>query len=551
VKSTSIFLTCLLLIGNLYAADKGRHLLVGYDFDEKLAEVGPDTYQIFKHDYGKVALSTAYKFSGERALYIQDVAEDGGFPELQGYFKTIEQDRLYFRFAFMVADINEGFNIALAGKSHFQLRKHGIGFWLDNHQGKLRHYVSKAPVDLFPLTAFLWYQVDLSYDIAVGRYDLSILDEYGERLVYLLDQPNAVNQPGSTVNKFSFIGDLSDKENASYYVDDVMVFTQHETQQDDFVAPGRRKLFVDAWNDYHKKLYGKIQCIPGVLSIDYGIDTDSFFELVKLGHLDLLNNLLEDKLPEIDSWKDNHTLYAIYHWQKGCRALKRKNWERAIDYFRVAGELKGDARIYPMSLALAYAGAGKDQQADNILAGIQADWINDQRLAVAYAMVGISRNDTYSASEWLVSLALETYQDDLLDLLEPLHAGHIDKNMIAELKSYAPEDWPQYLQQAVITEQYYFALLWERRFHDAYYYATDVIAKLQKLDIQSNKWHERAADAAFYGENYSDAIEYYLSALEITPEAYSNALKLADIHHINGDVILEREYRQQIYGKFD
>ncbi len=550
MKRAFALLICL-LTSNLHAAGDNRHLLVGYDFDGRLAEVGPDTYQIFKYYHGKVGLSSAYKFSGERSLKIQDVAEDGGFPELQGYFKTITDGKLYFHFAFMVADITQGFNIALAGKSHFQLRKHGIGFWLDNHQGRLRHYVDKVPVDLFPITAFLWYQLDLSYDIVGGTYDLSIKDEFGERLVYLPNQQNAVNQAGSTVNKFSFIGDFGDRENASYYVDDVMVYTQYQTRQDDFVAPGRRKLFVDTWNDYHKKLYGKIQCVPGVETIDFGIDTDTFFELVKLGHLDLLNNLLENRLPEIGEWKDNHTLSAIYYWQKGCRALERKNWQRAIDYFRAASDLKGDARIYPLSLALAYAGAGKDPEANNILAGIQADWINDQRLAVAYAMVGISRNDTYSATEWLASLALETYQGELLDLLEPLHAGHIDRNMISKLKSYVPEAWPQFLRQAIITEQYYFALLWEKQFHNAFYYATDVIERLKNLGIRSSKWHERAADAAFYSENYTDAIEYYLSAYEIDSRAYSNLLKLADIYHVNGDTDLEREYRQSVYGKFD
>ncbi len=139
----------------------------------------------------------------------------------------------------------------------------------------------------------------------------------------------------------------------------------------------------------------------------------------------------------------------------------------------------------------------------------------------------------------MAALVLETYQEELLDLLEPLHAGHIDKNMIAELKSYAPDDWPQFLQQAVVTEQYYFALLWEKRFHDAHYYATDVIEKLLNLDIQSSKWHERAADAAFYAENYTDATEYYLSAYDIDSRAYSNLLKLADIYHINGDADLD------------
>ena len=479
------------------------------------------------------------------------MAEDGGFPELQGYFKTIKTGKLYFHFAFLVADTTENFNIALAGKSHFRLAKHGIGFWLDNNKNSLRHYVNSKPIELFQLTPFLWYEVDLSYDLDTGTYDLTIRDEYGERLVNLLNQPNAVGQPGSTVNKFSFIGDLPDRQNASYYVDDVMIYTQDRLVQQGFVAPGRRKLFVDAWNDYHKKLYGKIQCIPGVEINDFGINTEQFFELVKQGHHELLSNLLENNLPEIESWRNNHHLYAIYHWQKGCSFLKKRKWQQAIDYFREAGNLVGNARIYPLSLALAHAGAEQYQQADNLIAGIQVDWINDQRLAVANAMIGFSRHDNYTASEWLASLALETYQSDLMEIIEPLHAGHIDQNMITRLKSYAPDAWPQYLQQAVITEQYYFAMLWAERHYDAFLYATEVIDKLQNLDIASSKWRERAADAAFYSGNYSDAVSYYQSALEVDGACYCNYLKLADIYHLTGEVGLERDYRQRVYGKFD
>lgn len=535
----------------LAMAESNKHLLVGYDFDDKLAEVGPDTYQIFKYSFGKVGLSSAYKFSGNRALKIQDVADDGGFPELQGFFKTIKTGRLFFHFAMLVADTAENFNIALAGKSHFRLVKHGIGFWLDNENGRLRHYIDHKPQELFSLTPFLWYEVDLSYDIDRGSYDLRIRDEYGAQLVNLKNQANAVRLPGSTVNKFSFIGDLPDQQNASYYVDDVMIYTQDKLVQEDLVAPGRRKLFVDAWDDYHRKLYGKIQCIPGLKISDFGIGTDSFFELVKQGQHDLLNNLLENNIPEIESWPGNHLLSAIYHWQKGCNLLRQKNWQQAIDYFRVSGNLVGNARIYPLSLALAYAGAGQFQQADNILAVIQSDWTNDQRLAVANAMIGFSRNYTHTATEWLASLALETYQPELMDIIEPLHAGHIDQNMITRLKSYAPQDWPQFLQQAVITEQYYFALLWEKSHYDAFLYATKVIEKLQKLNIESSKWRERAADAAFYGGDYSKAANYYQSALEVDGSCYCNYLKLADIYHITGEVQLEREYRQRVYGKFD
>ncbi len=550
-KSTIVFLLAVLLTGSLWAADADRYLLAGYDFDDNLAEVGPDTYQIFKHNFGKVGLSSAYKYSGSRALKIQDVAKDGGFPELQGYFKTTDKGKLYFHFALLVADTAEDFNIALAGRSHFRLVKHGIGFWLQNRDGVLHHYVDKHPVELFALIPFVWYLVDLSYDIENGEYDLTIRNEYGEDIVLLKAQQNAVNAAGSTVNKFSFIGDLKDRQNASYYVDDVMVYSQNKLALDDFVAPGRRKLFIDSWNDYHRRLYGKIQCIPGVQITDFGIDIDGFFELVKQGHQELVNRLLENKPVEAGKWQDNHLLSAIYLWQQGCNQLKTAEWQLAIDNFQAAQNLVGNARIYQLSLALAYAGAEQYQQVDNLLAGIQADWVNDQRLAVAYAMVGISRNDTFSASEWLASLAFDSYESDLQELIKPLHAGLIDKNMVAQLKSYAPDDWPHFLQQAVVTEQYYFSLLWQKRYQDAFYYATEVIDKLKKLDIRSSKWHERAGDAAFYGGTNDKAIVNYKLALEINETCYVNYLKLADVYHVTGNILLERENRQHVYGKFE
>jgi hypothetical protein len=532
-------------------ADESKQLLVGYNFDEALLEVGPDTFQIFKHTHGTVGLSHAYKYSGARSLKIQDVANDGGFPELQGYFETVTEGSLYFHFAFMMANTHERFNIALAGKSHFRLKNHGIGFWLNNDEGNLRHYVDHKPVSLFPLQPFVWYQVDLDYDISAGRYDLSIKNEYGETLVDLIDQKNAVNQPGSTVNKFSFIGDLEDQQNASYYVDDVMLHSQKATNQLDFVAPGRRKLFVDIWDDYHKKMYGKIQCLPGVRSIDFGIDIDVFNTLVASNYYDLLNQLLENQRVEPGDWQDNPFLSAIYSWQKGCSSLKQKDWPQAIASFTNASNLVNTARLYSLSLALAYAGGGDFQQSDMLLASIQSEWVDDQRLSVAYAMIGISRRDLFSAEQWLAQSALGATQGEGLDILKGLHGNIIDKNTITMLKNYDPEGWPLYLEQAVITEQYYFTLLWEKNYYDAYYFAKDMLSKLQALGIESGKWQERAGDAAFYNKAYDEAIYYYQSALAVAGACYCNYLKLADVYHITGNSEKERSYREKIYGKFE
>ena len=98
----------------------------------------------------------------------------------------------------------------------------------------------------------------------------------------------------------------------------------------------------------------------------------------------------------------------------------------AIDNFTEAGVLVGTARIYPLSLALAHAGAGEYAQSDALLASIQSDWINEQRLSVAYAMVGISRKDLDSAKQWLTQSALTAYEGGGLEVFETL-AAHNDR----------------------------------------------------------------------------------------------------------------------------
>jgi hypothetical protein len=527
-------------------------LLASYSFDENLTEVGPDTYEIFQHDYGRVSISNAYSVSGARSLKIQDVEGDGGFPEIQGFFEAIEQGNLNFHFALLLADVQQKFNIALAGKNHFQLVKHGIGFWLDNKDGYLRQIVDKQPSRLFELTPFVWYQVDISYHISSGTYDLVVRDEYNNELVQLLEQKNAVNEPGSTVNKFSFIGDLPDKENASYYVDDIMLRTDQNGAETKWVAPGRKKLFIDIWDDYHRQLYGMIQCVPGVEAIDFAIDDDVFRDLLSQGLLDQVNDLLEGKPVEPGDWMNNPYLQAIHSWQSGCQELLEKNWTAAIEHFQHSRELVPNARIYPLSLFLAYAGAGDYTQLDLML-GIEADWYNDARLSVAKAMIGISRNKPENASLWLAAQAFDAYptKNEYQEFLGPLHSGQIDRDSVACLKTYEPENWPHYLEQAIITEQYYFALLWEKRYSEAFNYALGVLHKLQNININSSKWNERAADAAFYDQRYDSAITYYRAAMELDNTAYANPLKLADVYHLLGDSALERQFREQVYGRLE
>jgi tetratricopeptide (TPR) repeat protein len=188
-----------------------------------------------------------------------------------------------------------------------------------------------------------------------------------------------------------------------------------------------------------------------------------------------------------------------------------------------------------------------------LMAGIEEDWYNDARLSVAKAMIGISRNNPENATLWLQSLAFETYQskNKYVEFLGPLHSGNIDHNSVACLKTYEPENWPHYLEQAIITEQFYFALLWEKRYSEALDFALEVLHKLRNIDIHSSKWNERAADAAFYDERYVTAITYYQAAMKLDKSSYTNPLKLADVYHLLGNSQLERQFREQIYGKLE
>ena len=221
---------------------------------------------MFAHAKGTVTLSRNFRFSGYSSIEIRDVAGDKDFPELQGYFALRDHGTLFAHFAFLTTDPQQELNIALAGPQWFTLRKDGIAFWIKTEEGFLYHVSDSIPKKLFPVTPFVWYLVDVRYDIGAGTYDLTIHEETKPNpILSLINQKNAPNQPGSGVDKFSFIGDAGeDTSNVVYYVDDVIVGVDETVTQLPFIAPGRRKLFVDNWNDCHKLASQKPHYLPVV-----------------------------------------------------------------------------------------------------------------------------------------------------------------------------------------------------------------------------------------------------------------------------------------------
>ncbi len=193
------------------AVDDRSPVLVAYSFDEETLAAGPDTFAVFEHAHGSVHLSPEFRVCGYRSVEIRDVPYDHAFPELQGYFPLRKSGRLYVHFALLTADPQQSLNIALAGPQWFSMQKDGIGLWLKTRNGFLYHVSDSMPKKLLLMRPFTWYLVDATYDVGAGIYELAIREEGSrEPLVSLAAQKNATSQPGSAVDKFSFIGDTGE-----------------------------------------------------------------------------------------------------------------------------------------------------------------------------------------------------------------------------------------------------------------------------------------------------------------------------------------------------
>ena len=512
-------------------------VLASYSFDDDVP-TGPDTFAIWqgaRHNgsgRGHVRLSDAFHVSGHRSIELTDVAGDGDFPELQGYFPVQGAGRLYFHFAFLTTDPAQELNVALAGPRFFTLEKDGIAFWLGTREGRLVHYSNGIPKRLFAPLAFVWYAVDVSYDVAAGRYDLVIRAE-GEPapVVSLRGQPNAASRPASAVDKFSFVGSpFADTSRVVYYVDDVVIGTDAAVARLPFQAPGRRKLFIDSFVEYQRLLRERPRCLPATSPDDFGFAPDDLAALSAAGASATLQRLLDGGAAVVrassergpERWR--RLLDSAVAWSDGCAALDGGDAPKALSRFEAAAELSPEGPLYPLSQALALAALRRIEPADEALA-LASPLRHDARYAVASAYVGLARKDLERALEWLHDPALRA-----LDRDAPRRPDHVE---------------------ALVTEQYYYVLLWKGLFDDARDYALRMAERAGRGRLASAPWTVRAADASFYRRDTAVARELYESALAgerdwgALREIY---LKLADLAWLAGDAATERRLREHYYG---
>ena len=492
----------------------GPTVLVRYGFDDDAVETGPDTFAVFRAAHGRVGLSTVFRRSGYRSVEIRDVPGNGDFSELQGYFPEQRTGHVFAHFALLTARPEEELNIALAGPQRFRLGKDGIAFWLATREGRFVHVSDSIPKKLAPVRGFVWYEVDVAYDVGAGAYDLTIHEEgKPEPIVALRNQPGAARQRGSAVDVFSFISDpTEDASDVTYFVDDVSIATSREVTVPPLVAPGRRKLFVDAFAEYRRTQDEKVRCLPAISLRDFGIEGSG--PLGARG-ITLLEEALRPggpgdgggALPAEDA--RGRVVAAAAQWREGCAALESGDAPTALDRFARAASSAPEGRIYGLSAVLALLAAGRAEEAEERLGAIASEWTDDPRFAIVTARLAVARGDAAGALETLRPAA---------------EAG-----------------------DAAAAERYYSVLFWNRRWREARDFAV-AAARHPSATHTAADWLERAGDAAFQLGDAREARELYEEAARSAPDQASLFLKLSDAAFVLEDVESERRYRERYYG---
>ena len=524
---------------------------IDYGFEHNDLESGPDTFELFETETSDISVSSQFAFRGGRSLHVRDLDNNQDFPEFQGYFPLVRDGVVRVGFALMSPNPKETFNVALAGEQHFSMAKDGFGFWLINDAGLLRHMSDGIPKRLIELVAYQWYWFEIELNLDDGVYSLQIENEFGEQLISLAQQAHPSSKAQSNLNMYSFIGDLQDRSQANFYIDEFKLETDYADSPQPLKAPGRRSLFVEKWNQYYKKIEKLRYCLPTRLPYDFVIPENLLGLEALQEESDTLRQLLAKPTTKFlaEFEHENPLIKGISKWALGCRHLQNGEHSAAIKNLLRAQELVGTTPATQLSLALAYAKSGKIYPAYSILNYGETRWADDVRWPVLRAAIGFIGNSAADSEYALASLAQALEYDRIkseLVLANMRWTTVSAANMLSQ-----QQVWDEDVEKFVIAEQYYFSLLWQQKFSAAERFAQEFIGLLSRFKIQSSLWAERAGDAAFFSGDYRAAEQQYNKALGPKGSALSIRQKLADVYFMQGRMEKEREVRESIFGALD
>lgn len=224
-------------------------ILAQYDFEEP-SPSGPDTFWVRQSGDGEVALSNAFRVSGTRSLHISEVPGNRDFAEFLAYFRECRTGTVFIQYYLLLTDPEQRFNFGVAGTGWFlNMAKDGHAIWLRTDNGVFQHLtggMNPGWQQLFAPRPFAWYFIDFVYHVDTGTYDLAIFEEgLDDPVMDVRAATNTNGHAGSSVRYFSLIGDLEDAGRFDFFVDDLIIATDPAVRQKPFVAPGRRRTFVE------------------------------------------------------------------------------------------------------------------------------------------------------------------------------------------------------------------------------------------------------------------------------------------------------------------
>lgn len=530
IQSLVLIILCMCVNGV-----KAETTLVSYNFDADVLESGPDTYQIFRHKNSKAEISESYARTGYASAHLLDEPNDHDFVEFQGYFAEQKSGFINCHFSFLITNTNTIFHMALVGKDRYALSPLGLNFWLTYDNGWLKHKSDGIPKKIFQPSTYVWYTVDATLDLSKGLYNLRITDESGRVQTQLENQLFASGISASySLQEFSFVGDLKDLASTDVYLDDFKISSSHTFLQTQLKAPGRKKYFVEMWDDYHKQLVGRLKCIAVKNIEDFGIYNDEYGRLVKNNKLDVLMKLaqLQDGIGNGIAIPDDPDLIAVTFWANACHALNEKDFSKAMAYINKAIAAKPNAYMYQLTELLIDSANDVDFYDLSARLDVLSHEKDDMRNQIAMAMMAFHAKK-YSAAD----LAVGTTAFEDMDKFRKMPL--VDLRQLLNTHS----KWGA-------VEQYYFAALWQQSYAQAYTVAEDMLTIFKKANIASYVWLERRGDAAFFEGDYRNALAAYDEVIKANQNSDGVLLKTADIYHIQGDAIKERVIREKIYRNF-
>src|SRR5262249_18474650 len=157
-----------------------------------------------------------------------------------------------------------------------------------------------------------------------------------------------------------------------------------------FAAPGRRKLFVDYWNELQRSLRSRPAPLPAIDFSDLGIGQTEIQSLRAAGLWTVLEGTLREeggRIPAEASGDHRRLLEAVQLWREGNAAFTKGHPDVALASFEEASRRVPAGRIYEMNAVLALAALGRWRDVDSRLMPLYGEWADDLRLPAVMAMI--------------------------------------------------------------------------------------------------------------------------------------------------------------------